>query len=134
MTKRFDWWDLGALILFTYISLLPLQWIHWWETPRNIEIEPEFISGLIALSSIVLGFVTAIITIRRNIRLPVLFMVLANWVLLWYAAWEIFESALGEIPPIDAITWTMCSLVSNFLTATLFFVWNYLAPAIARTG
>jgi len=129
MTKKFDWWDLGFLIIFLPISFYPLIFIEIFEIPKNIFIPPEFASGLIVLSGIVLGFVTAIIcmhaTISQEIRLSVFFMVLANWVFLLNAAWFIFRFAIADTFPIDAIVWIMCSLVSNFLTATLFFVEHY---------
>lgn len=85
--------------------------------PIDIVIDPEFISGLISLSAILGGFVTAIVATRPRLPASISLMTLANWGLFLWAASEVLKCAVGQSPRIHAVAYTMCSLISNHFVA-----------------
>lgn len=110
-------WIIITFFAFWLVTFSPFSVMYGGRVPINVEIDPEFISGLISLSGILVGFVTAIIATRQRLPSWVNVMLLMNWGLLLYTANEVFRCALGLSPPIYAATFTMCSLVSNHFTA-----------------
>ena len=110
-------WIILVFLLFWLVTLSPFLVMYGRKVPKNVEIDPEFISGLISLSGILVGFVTAIVATRQRLPSWISAMLLINWALLMYTSNEVFRCALGLSPPIYAATWTMCSLVSNHFTA-----------------
>jgi hypothetical protein len=108
-----------TLIVFMYfvVTFSPFLVIFGGKVPIDIEIEPAFISGLITLSGVLVGFVTAIVATKQPLPSWVTVMLLLNWGFLLFTANEVFRCALGLSPSIYAAAWTMCSLMSNHFTA-----------------
>ena len=94
--------------------------------PKSIEINPTFLSGLISLSGILVGFITAIVTGRESLPSWIYVILLLNWGLLSIAAIHIFFCALGLAPTLNAVAWTMSSLMSNHITAGTLLVLHLL--------
>jgi hypothetical protein len=105
------------LIFYVLVTFSPFLVIFGGKVPIDIEIEPAFISGLITLSGVLVGFVTAIVATRQPLPSWVAVMLLVNWAWLLITATAIFYCALGISPPIYTMTYTMCSLISNHFTA-----------------
>lgn len=119
MIGRIYFWDVILLVMFSFVSLLtPWAMIFWWwRVPTDVEIDPEFISGLIALSGILGGFITAIVATRPRLPSSILLMMLMNWGFFLYAATEVLKCAVGQSRPIYAVIYTMSSLISNHFIA-----------------
>jgi len=117
MVKKIISPTLIVFILFFSVTFSPFLMIFGGKVPIDIEIEPAFISGLITLSGILVGFVTAIVATKQPLPSWVTVMLLMNWGLLLIMATAVFYCALGLSPPIYAMTYTMCSLISNHFTA-----------------
>jgi len=125
MVKKIISPTLIVFILFFSVTFSPFLMIFGGKVPIDIEIEPAFISGLITLSGILVGFVTAIVATKQPLPSWVTVMLLMNWGLLLFTANEVFRCALGLRPLIDlglstsisAATLTMCSVMSNHFTA-----------------
>ena len=105
------------LIFYVLVTFSPFLVIFGGKVPIDIEIEPAFISGLITLSGVLVGFVTAIVATKQPLPSWVTVMLLLNWGFLLFTANEVFRCALGLSPSIYAAAWTMCSLMSNHFTA-----------------
>jgi hypothetical protein len=117
MVKKIISPTLIVFILFVSVTFYPFLVIFGGKVPIDIEIEPAFISGLITLSGVLVGFVTAIVATKQPLPSWVTVMLLMNWALLLITATEVFTCALGLSPSIYAMTCTMCSLISNHFTA-----------------
>ena len=117
MVKKIISPTLIVFILFASVTLYPFLVIFGGKVPIDKEIEPAFINGLITLSGILIGFVTAIVATKQPLPLWVNLMILIDWGLILITATEVFEWALGLSLPAYALAWTMCSLISNHFTA-----------------
>jgi hypothetical protein len=109
------------LIFYVLVTFSPFLVIFGGKVPIDIEIEPAFISGLITLSGVLVGFVTAIVATKQPLPLWVNLMILIDWGLILITATEVFEWALGLSLPAYALAWTMLSLISNHLTVVAIF-------------
>lgn len=123
MVRRIPWEVVVFFVFFLSIAFYPLVWVHFvLRVPTDVEIDPEFINGLIAVSGISLGFVTAIAATRKDTSGFVYILLLLNWGLLRYAGTSLFDCALGQRSARDAVAWAMCSFTSSHVTAGSFLV------------
>ena len=90
--------------------------------PTDIEIEPTFFNGLITLSGILAGFLTAIVATKQPLPSWVTVILLINWTLFLITATEVFKCALSLSPPVYAMMWIMCSVMSSHFTAGVILV------------
>jgi len=126
MVKKIVLLTLIVFIFYFLVTFSPFLMILGGKVPTDIKIEPAFINGLITLSGILTGFVTAIVATKQPLPSWVAVILVMNWALFLFMATEVFRYALG-LPPliyalglspsIYAAAWTMCSVMSSHFTA-----------------
>lgn len=126
MVRRIYFLDGILFLMFLLFSLLsPWALIFWlWGVPKDIDIEPTFINGLITFSGILTGFITTAVARQPRLPFSILLMIFANWALLLYAATDVLRCAVGQTNPIFAIIEIMRSIFSNHFTAGSLIILN----------
>jgi hypothetical protein len=82
----------------------------------DITVNPTIIGGLITLSGILFGFVTHT-AVSRQAPAIIYVMLLSNLIFFYYLAIELFFAAMGEGSWLKTLTWSISSVLSNFVTA-----------------
>lgn len=82
----------------------------------DVAINPTIISGLITLSGILFGFATHT-AVSRNAPAIMYVFLFGNILIFYYLAVELFFAAIGIGSWLMTLTWSVTSMLSNFMAA-----------------
>ena len=111
---------LMIILLLTFFALMMVVILRT-DFSSEIEVDPEYYSGMLTLSGILFGFSTIIVNIEKPVDKIIYVLLFVSIITFALAGDAVFNVVLGRANHIEVITKLRISVMWNMFTTSLLF-------------